>query len=94
MLLVFHCSYWLTPGFDANDSTRKEYGQVGYELYQVSDDPNEIVMIMEWDTVENAQRFLEESDVRERMEELGVVGEPEIYFLDSIESRVPSTPSA
>lgn len=82
------------PGFDANDSTRRENGQVGYELFRVSDDPNEIVMMMEWDTAENAQRFLEESDVRERMAELGVVGEPEIYFLDSIESKMPSTPSA
>lgn len=82
------------PGFDDHDSTREEYGQLGYELYRVSDDPNAIVIMMEWDSVENAQRFLEESDVKEKMAELGVIGEPEIYFLDSIESRVPSTPSA
>lgn len=80
------------PGFD--DSTWKEYGQVGYVLYRVSDDSNDIIIMLEWDSMENAKRFLEESDVREQMEELGVVGEPEISFLDSIESKMPSTPAA
>lgn len=78
------------PGFDDHDSTRKEYGQLGYQLYKGSEDPNEVVALLYWDSVENAQRFIEESDLTEVMEEVGVVGEPEILF--STRSRPRSPP--
>lgn len=77
-------------GFDDHDSTRTEFGQLGYQLYQGSEDPNEVVVLLYWDSTENAVRFMEESDLAEVMEEAGVVGEPEILFLDEVEAKKPS----
>lgn len=77
-------------GFDDHDSTRTEFGQLGYQLYQGSGNPNEVVVLLYWDSAENAVRFMEESDLAEVMEEAGVVGEPEIQFLDEVEAKKPS----
>jgi len=82
------------PGFDEHDETRLEYGQQGYQLFRAADDPNNVYMIGEFDSMENAQAFLEESDVREKMAELGVKGEPQVAFLEEIESRRSASPSA
>lgn len=75
--------------FDAHASTRMEFGSQGYRLFRSSEDPNELVMLFEWDSVENAHRFLEESDLRDVMQEAGVVGEPAIQFIDEIEAKTP-----
>ena len=44
--------------------------------------------------MENTERFLMESDLKEVMEELGVGGEPEIQFLDEVEVKTPKKPAA
>jgi len=80
-------------GFDEHAGTRMEYGSQGYHLFQAAGDPNEVVVLLEWDSRENAERFLEESDLKDVMEEVGVVGEPEIHFLDEIEAKTPETPA-
>lgn len=77
------------PIFDEHASTRMEYGSQGYRLFHVSEDPNELVLLFEYDSAENVQKLLEESDLREVMEKAGMVGEPEIYFLNEIESKSP-----
>ena len=82
------------PGFDDHASTRVEYGSQGYTLFRDSADPNELIILMEWDSAENAQRFMEESDLKERMEELGVIGEPEITFIEEAEAKSPEMPAA
>ena len=82
------------PHYDDDASAREAHGERGYRLFHVSGEPNEIVMVFEWDSAENAREFLESSDLREVMEEAGVVGEPEIYFLDEIEAKTPETPTA
>lgn len=73
------------PIFDEHDDTRIEHGQLGYQLLRGAEDDSEIVLLTEFDSVENAQAFMESDDLRERMETGGVVSEPEIVFLDEVE---------
>jgi quinol monooxygenase YgiN len=80
--------------FDEEASTRMEYGSQGYRLYHVSSDSNVVVMLFEWDSMENARKFHDDSGVLEVMKKAGVVGEPEIYYLDEIESKTPEQPMA
>ena len=75
------------PVFDEHASTRMEYGSKGYRLFTVAGGPNEVVILFEWDTAENARSFLEESDIREAMDEAGVVGEPDIHLLEEVEAE-------
>lgn len=82
------------PVFDDHAATRMEYGSKGYRLFRDAEADDEVVMLFEWDSMENAKRFLEESDLKEVMETAGVVGEPEIHFLEEIESKAAESPMA
>lgn len=80
--------------FDEHASTREEFGEQGYRLFCGTNDPNEVCVLLEWDSAENARSFMADSDVREVMEIAGVIGEPEIRFLDEMETRAPGRPTA
>lgn len=73
------------PVFDEHRETREEYGVQGGQLFRTADDPDELVILFEWDSLENARAFVESDDLREAMERAGVVGEPEVRFLEKIE---------
>ena len=70
-------------GFDAHDSTRRAAGSTGVNhIFRDSSNPNEITTILEWDSLDNARRFVKDPALREVMKEAGVVGQPEIRFLE------------
>jgi quinol monooxygenase YgiN len=76
------------PVFDAHATARKSGGCKGGRLFRNANDPNEIVMLFEWDSVENAQKFAQSPDLREAMQRAGVVDKPDVYFLEEVE-KVP-----
>ncbi|WP_254271736.1 putative quinol monooxygenase [Haloarcula marina] len=75
------------PYFDDDDDRRLEYGQQGYHLFRDAENPNEIVMLAEYDSEENARAFSESEELPEIMKEAGVKGEPEIRFLELTEEK-------
>lgn len=70
------------PGFDDHGSTRKAQGSRGGMVFRNADDPNELLILMEWDNLENARQFADSDDLKEKMEEVGVTDRPDIYFLE------------
>ena len=50
-----------------------------------SDDPNELLILVEWDSLENARRFANAGDLREAMQRAGVADQPDVYFLEEVE---------
>jgi hypothetical protein len=46
------------------------------------DDPNEVLVLSEVDSLQKARDFAASSDLREKMQEAGVVDRPDIYFLE------------
>ena len=70
--------------FDADDANREIGGSKGGQLFRSADDPNEVVMLFEWD-LEQARQFSQSEALRAKMQEAGVLGPPEIYFLEEIE---------
>lgn len=79
------------PFFDQHEATRQAAGSKGAHLFRSADDPNEIVITLTWDDarVDDAKAFVASPDLREIMEKAGVVGQPEIYFLDDL-GRTPA----
>jgi heme-degrading monooxygenase HmoA len=82
------------PAFDEHDEMRVEMGQQCYYLFQSSDDPNHVVIAIEFDTAENAHAFVDSKDLRERMKEAGVKGKPQISFLELAEQQDLAQPPA
>ena len=70
--------------FDAHCVTRQANGSRGGQLFRNASDPNEVVMLFEWD-LEQARQFSQSEELRAKMQEAGVLGPPDFYFLEEIE---------
>jgi heme-degrading monooxygenase HmoA len=74
------------PVFDHDHgATRKRIGSKGGWILRDADDPNELVILLEWDSSENAQHFVNADETREEMQRAGVADEPDVYFLEEVE---------
>jgi heme-degrading monooxygenase HmoA len=74
------------PGFEEHGETRRESGSKGARLFRNTDDPNETVILLEWEDLEAARRFAQSEDLRETMQRVGVADQPDIYFLEEVET--------
>jgi heme-degrading monooxygenase HmoA len=74
------------PVFDHDHgATRARRGSKGGRILRNADDPNELVILLEWDNLENAQRFANADDLKDAMQRAGVVDQPDVYFLEEVE---------
>jgi len=73
------------PIFDEHSAKRKAGGSKGGRLFRSTSDPNELVILFEWEDVNKARQFSESWDLRQAMDRAGVVGRPDLYSLEEIE---------
>ena len=66
---------------------RKAAGSLGARVFRSQADPNEILVITEWPDVKKAQAFAGSPELKEAMEKAGVVGMPDIYFMEEVERQ-------
>ena len=59
----------------------KANGAKSASILRDLDDPNRVIVTAEWENIENAKKFAESDELRARMQEGGVTGKPEIYFV-------------
>ncbi len=77
------------PVYDQHATTRKASGGQGAQLFRNATDPNELVILFEWDDLERARQFAQSEDLRQAMQRAGVADQPDIYFLEEVE-HVPA----
>jgi len=70
------------PAYDAHKPVRDAAGLTEKYLLRNADDANEIVLLFEAQDLDRAKAFAASADLRERMQESGVVDKPDIYFLN------------
>jgi len=73
------------PEFDDFASKRKALGSKGGYLFRNADNPDEIVILLEWDTLENARLHAQSDELRQAMQRAGVKTRPDVYFIEEIE---------
>jgi heme-degrading monooxygenase HmoA len=71
--------------FEEHESTRRANGSQGGRLFRSVIDPNEILLLLEWDDLERARLFADSDDLREAMTRAGVTDRPDIWFLEDVE---------
>ena len=72
------------PFFDDDEARRRTAGATGVkQVYRDLDDPNIVTVILEWDTAENARRFMDDPAMREVMQKAGVIGMPAVRAIQS-----------
>jgi heme-degrading monooxygenase HmoA len=72
-------------GYDDNGSARKAAGCQGTVVYRNADDPSEVVVVLDWDSLENAKQFASSPELREAMERAGVIDQPDMYFVNEVD---------
>jgi heme-degrading monooxygenase HmoA len=74
------------PVFDHDHgATREQWGSKGGLILRNAFDPKEFVILLEWDSLENARQFANGDELREAMQRAGVADQPGVYFLEEIE---------
>ncbi|VVB89971.1 Antibiotic biosynthesis monooxygenase [uncultured archaeon] len=75
------------PMFDGLADIRKEYGAKGGRLFRIADNPNELVVLMEWESIEKARKYTQSEHIKKAFERGGVIGKPEslFSFLEEVE---------
>ncbi|KPK13229.1 MAG: hypothetical protein AMJ56_02760 [Anaerolineae bacterium SG8_19] len=72
-------------GYDNHVSARQAGGATdeAYVMRNV-DDPNEITIILSWSNLEKARAFSQSVSLKEAMQKAGVIGQPEVRFLEAV----------
>ncbi|MFW2440568.1 MAG: antibiotic biosynthesis monooxygenase [Arenicellales bacterium] len=69
--------------FDAFINYRRTGGEKSYHICRPVNDQNIVVILFEWDSVENAMTFLDSEELKDAMQQAGVVGPPEITIMET-----------
>ena len=64
---------------------RRAGGELSYSIGHIPNEPNNLCLTFGWDSVENANTFLQSEELRSAMQEAGVIEAPEIVVFESIE---------
>ena len=65
--------------FEEDDARRRAAGATGTnQIYRDADDANTVTVVIEWDNVENARKFMNDPALREVMQKAGVIGMPAV----------------
>jgi heme-degrading monooxygenase HmoA len=67
--------------YDSQAALRASSGELSDQIYHNASDPNQLVLVFKWDSVENAQKFAHSPELKAAMEKAGVDGPPTITFL-------------
>ncbi|HVN19261.1 MAG TPA: antibiotic biosynthesis monooxygenase [Dongiaceae bacterium] len=68
--------------FDSHLGMRKAGGETGCRLFVSVDDPREVTVVSDWENLDQARRFAASDDLKQAMQKAGVVGEPEVRFVE------------
>jgi heme-degrading monooxygenase HmoA len=76
------------PVYDEDGAVRKAKGSKSAFLFRNAEDPNQLIVLTQWENLEKAKNFAESDDLRITMQKAGVTGQIQINFLEEIE-RTP-----
>jgi hypothetical protein len=65
---------------------RMKHGATGHSLYRSLDDPNDVVVSVDFPEEERARSFLADPALKEEMEQAGVQGQPTVVLCEEVEA--------
>jgi len=71
--------------FDEYGPVRKGAGSKGGLVLRNADDPTHVTILLEWDSLDNGRNFTASAGLRETMKQAGVIGPPNLYFLNEVD---------
>jgi quinol monooxygenase YgiN len=79
------------PAFDEHEGMRAKYGCLGHTIYRDVDEPNNVTIVMDYESRERAEEFLRDPSLREAMQKGGVISEPRATWVEQADSASYAT---
>lgn len=70
------------PVFDDHEGARVKHGCKGHTIYRSSDSPNDVSILLRWESRDGAEEFYRDPSLAEAMQKGGVISEPRITWLE------------
>ena len=70
--------------YDEMDGVRRSLGMTGARVFHTAANPNEIVIITDWPTADNARAYAQSPDLKQAMQNAGVLSQPEVLILEEV----------
>ena len=72
--------------FDDFVDYRKVGGEKDYKIFHPKGEPNNLILLFQWENAETAREFIESRSLQHAMEQAGVSEPPEIQYLEMIDA--------
>ena len=72
--------------FDEHESVRAKYGCHGHTIYRDADKPNDVSILMDYESRERADEFMRDPSLAEAMQRGGVISAPRATWLEEAET--------
>ncbi len=72
------------PVFEEAAALRKSFGSMGVRAFSKADSPNEVTILAEYEDRAKAMQMFQSQEFREATQRAGVMGAPEVSFLDEV----------
>ena len=68
--------------YDSVSELRASNGELSNQIFRDESDPNSLTVIFKWNSLGSAKKYAHSPELKAAMETAGVVGQPNIYFLN------------
>lgn len=75
------------PVFTEHEAVRRAHGATGHSISREAADPNTIVIVNEFATLDGARAFTQDPSLPAAMERGGVDGHPQVWIADEAEAK-------
>lgn len=75
------------PVFTEHEAVRRQHGATGHSINRAVADPNTIIIVNDFATLEGALAFTQDPSLPAVMERAGVDGPPQIWIVNEAEAR-------
>ncbi len=70
--------------YDEADVARRKFGMTSAHVFRSATDPNEITVLTEWPSIDKAKAYAASPDLKQAMQNAGVISQPDVAFLETI----------
>jgi quinol monooxygenase YgiN len=74
------------PVFKEHGEVRRSHGATGHTLHRGVDDPDTILIVNSFSSLEGARAFMTDPSLKDVMARAGVDSEPQVWVMDETES--------
>ena len=68
--------------FDANDAVRKEHGVTGARLYRGQGNSNDVCVVTDWRSQEQAKKFRHSDELKQILQKAGIADTSDFYIVE------------